>query len=95
MLNSQRVSYYAARLALMVAFALTFALCVPAVADTPEETFKALGLGKSASPKELYDALTKRYYDESQGAGKGSLSKYWEPIPISRSARNASSAINR
>ena len=63
---------------------MTFVLCAPALADTPDETFKALGLSKTASPKELYDALTKRYYDEAQGAGKGSLSKYWEPIPISK-----------
>jgi len=84
MLNSQRVSHYAARLALILAFAVTFVLCAPALADTPDETFKALGLAKTASPKELYDALTKRYYDESLGAGKGSFSKYWEPIPISK-----------
>ena len=62
------------------------ALFIPplAIAETPDETFKALGLEKSASPKELYEALTKRYHDEAQGAGKGSLSKYWEPIPISK-----------
>ena len=90
MLNSQRVSHYAARLALILAFAVTFVLCAPALADTPDETFKALGLAKTASPKELYDALTKRYYDESQGAGKGSFSKYLGADPdleISQSAR--------
>jgi len=52
--------------------------------EVPEETYKALGLEKSASPKELYEALTKRYHDPAQGAGKGSLSKFWEPIPITK-----------
>jgi len=55
-----------------------------AAAETPEETYKALGLEKSAAPKQLYDALVKRYNDPAQGAGRGSLSKFWEPIPISR-----------
>ena len=54
------------------------------IAETPDETYKALGLSKSASPKELFEALTKRYHDEAQGTGKGTLSKYWEPIPISK-----------
>ncbi len=64
--------------------ALTLLFSPVAFAETPDETYKALGLSKSASPKELYEALTKRYHDEAQGAGKGSLSKYWEPIPISK-----------
>jgi len=55
-----------------------------ALSEVPSETFVALGLEKTASPKELYDALTKRYYDPARGAGKGTLSKYWEPIPISK-----------
>lgn len=55
-----------------------------ATAETPIETYQALGLQKNASPKELYEALTKRYYDPTQGSGKGSLSKYWEPIPMSK-----------
>lgn len=63
---------------------LTLAYAPFAAAETPDETYKALGLSKSASPKELYEALTKRYHDEAQGAGKGSLAKYWEPIPISK-----------
>ncbi|WP_036282308.1 multiheme c-type cytochrome [Methylocystis sp. ATCC 49242] len=66
------------------ACAMTLAFAGPASAETPDETYKALGLAKSASPKELYEALTKRYHDEAQGAGKGSLAKYWEPIPISK-----------
>jgi hydroxylamine dehydrogenase len=48
-----------------------FALAAPAPAETPDETYKALGLAKTATPKELYEALTKRYHDEAQGAGKG------------------------
>ncbi len=56
----------------------------PARSEVPEATYKALGLDKSASPNELYDALTKRYHDPAAGAGKGSLSKFWEPIPITK-----------
>lgn len=55
-----------------------------AFAETPDETFQALKLPKNASPKELYDALVKRYHDPAQGAGKGSLGAFWEPIPISK-----------
>ena len=55
-----------------------------AAAETPEETLKALSLDKTASPKELYDALVKRYNDPLAGAGKGSLGAFWEPIPISK-----------
>ena len=50
--------------------ALTLFYAPFAAAETPDETYKALGLSKSASPKELYEALTKRYHDEAQGAGK-------------------------
>jgi len=67
-----------------IGFIAALAFGGPAAADTPDETFKALGLAKSAAPKELYDALTKRYNDPAEGAGKGSLSKFWEPIPISK-----------
>ena len=56
----------------------------PARSEVPEATYKALGLEKSATPKDLYDALTKRYNDPAAGAGEGSLSKFWEPIPISK-----------
>ncbi len=52
--------------------------------ELPEETYKALKLDKSASPKQLYEALSKRYYDPKQGFGKGTLSKFWEPIPITK-----------
>ncbi|HET6378478.1 MAG TPA: multiheme c-type cytochrome [Methylocella sp.] len=56
----------------------------PAAAEVPDETFKALGLAKDASPKDLYEALVKRYNDPAEGAGKGALSQFWEPIPISK-----------
>jgi len=49
----------------------------------PQETYDALGLDRSASPKQLYDALVKRYKDPEQGAGPGTMRKYWEPIPYS------------
>ena len=54
-----------------------------AIADIPKETYKALGISESATPKELYDALEKRYLDPAQGAGKGSHAEFWEPIPMS------------
>ena len=38
---------------------------------------------ETATPKQLYEALPKRYLDPRQGAEKGSLAKYWEPIPMS------------
>lgn len=60
------------------------AYAIEAKADVPAETFQALGIDKNASPKDLYDALVKRYNDKEQGAGKGSLSEFWEPIPISK-----------
>ena len=47
-------------MALVVAF---FIVPNGANADVPDELYAALGVGKDASPKELYDALTKRYYD--------------------------------
>lgn len=73
--------------ALLLAFAILAGFAVAldrAAAETPEETFRALGLPKTASPKELYDALVKRYHDPAAGAGKGSLGAFWEPIPISK-----------
>jgi len=51
--------------------------------SVPKETYKALNLEQSASPKQFYDALVKRYKDPAQGAGLGTLAKYWEPIPMS------------
>jgi len=37
----------------------------------PKETYEALKIERSASPKELYEALLKRYMDPAQGVGKG------------------------
>jgi len=51
--------------------------------SVPKETYKALNLEQSASPKQLHEAVTKRYKDPEQGAGRGTLAKYWEPIPMS------------
>ena len=51
--------------------------------SVPKETYKALSLEQSATPKQLHDALSKRYKDPAQGAGRGTLAQYWEPIPFS------------
>ena len=52
------------------------------ISTVPDETYKALNLDRAkATPKETYDALVKRYKDPAQGAGPGTLAKYWEPIP--------------
>lgn len=61
-------------------FAVTVYAGFPSV---PKETYKALNIDESVSPKELHEALVKRYKDPAQGAGKGSHSQYWEPIPYS------------
>ena len=52
--------------------------------SVPKETYEALNLDRSASPKELHEALTKRYMDPGRGAGKGQYGQYWEPIPMSK-----------
>ena len=73
---------------LAVSLALTGLLAAPAqagFANVPKETWEALKLDKnSASPKELYEALVKRYLDPEQGAGKGIYGEYWEPVSFSR-----------
>ena len=80
-----KLAHISVRAALAGVIALAFGVVgSPVGAETPDETFKALGLAKTASPKELYDALVKRYNDPAEGAGKGSLWKFWEPIPISK-----------
>ena len=50
----------------------------------PKETFEALKLDRSAEPKQLYDALLKRYMDPAEGFGKGKFGQYWEPLPFSK-----------
>ena len=70
----------------LVTLACGALLAASAYADfpsVPKETYKALNLQQSASPKELHQALVKRYKDPAQGAGRGTLAKYWEPIPMS------------
>lgn len=52
--------------------------------SVPSETFDALGIESDATPKQLYDALVKRYKDPEQGAGPGTMAEYWEPIPYSQ-----------
>ena len=53
--------------------------------SVPSETYDALGLDQgSTTPKQLYDALVKRYKDPEQGAGSGTMAEYWEPIPYSQ-----------
>src|SRR3546814_13055756 len=46
--------------------------------SVPDETVKALGLTREASPKALYDALAARYRAELT---KGKVAEWWEPIP--------------
>jgi hypothetical protein len=53
-------------------------------ADVPKELFDALKVDQSASPKQLYDAITRRYLDPAQGAGKGKYAQLWEPIAMSK-----------
>ena len=54
------------------------------ISTVPDVTYEALGLDRSkATPKETHEALVKRYKDPAQGAGKGTMGKYWEPIPYS------------
>lgn len=60
-------------------------------ADIPKETYDALKLDKSATSKQLYEALVKRYKDPAEGAGRGTLAEYWEPIAFSKYLDPASS----
>lgn len=52
--------------------------------DVPKETYQALKLSESASPQQLYDALVKRYTNPAEGAGPGTLAKYWAAIPFTQ-----------
>ena len=65
-----------------VAFAISLGAS-EAVADIPDELYQALGLERSASPKQLYEALVSRYHDP-QWIGRGTYAQFWEPIPISQ-----------
>lgn len=53
-------------------------------ADIPDELYESLGLSRTASPEQLFNALEKRYHDPEQGAGKGAFAEHWEPIPMSK-----------
>ena len=81
--SSWRIRYSFASVTFAAAISL-IAFSMVARADIPNELFKALGIDKSASPKELYEALEKRYHDPAQGAGKGKFGDLWEPIPMSK-----------
>ncbi|MFV0300502.1 MAG: multiheme c-type cytochrome, partial [Paracoccus sp. (in: a-proteobacteria)] len=50
----------------------------------PDALFEALGLSDDVPANELYDAVTRRYYDEAQGYGRGQFAELWEPIAMSR-----------
>lgn len=50
----------------------------------PDALYEALGVDEDASPKELYEAVTKRYYDPAQGHGEGKYAEYWEPLPFAQ-----------
>ena len=52
--------------------------------SVPKETYEALKLDRSADPKQLHEALVKRYLDPAEGAGKGKFGEYWEPLPFSK-----------
>ncbi|GAB1413705.1 hypothetical protein MASR1M97_24410 [Candidatus Desulfobacillus denitrificans] len=60
-------------------------------AEIPKETYDALKLDKSATSKQLYEALVKRYKDPAEGAGRGTFAQYWEPIAFSKYLDPASS----
>lgn len=52
--------------------------------SVPKETYEALKLDRAASPKQLHEALVKRYLDPAEGFGKGKYGQYWEPLPFSK-----------
>ncbi len=65
-------------LAVMLALAMSWAQAQ--IWDTvPDETLKALNLSRSATPKQLYDALAARH---KANLTKGKLAKWWEPTAI-------------
>src|SRR5690625_2986625 len=67
----------------VTAIASVSLLCVGSVrADIPQALYDALNVDKDASPKVLYEAITKRYYDPAQGHGEGKYAKYWSPLPF-------------
>ena len=68
--------------ALMLGLLLGGGLQAGNIPTVPNELYEALKLDREkVSPKELYEAVVKRYKDPEQGAGRGTLAQYWEPIP--------------
>lgn len=52
------------------------------IPSVPNELYEALKLDREkVTPKELHEALVKRYKDPAQGSGPGTMAQYWEPIP--------------
>ena len=52
--------------------------------SVPKETYEALNLDRSASPKELHEALTKRYMDPgSVSTRPRAIPSDWPPGPAS------------
>ncbi|ADJ27712.1 multiheme c-type cytochrome [Nitrosococcus watsonii] len=71
--------------AIAAVFSVSLLFVGNASADIPDELYEALGVDKyKASPKELYEAITERYYDPAQGHGEGKYAEYWEPLPFSQ-----------
>ncbi len=69
-----------ARGCLFIVLALATQWSLAQIWDTvPDEQLKALNLERSASPKQLYDALVTRY---KANLTKGKFAKWWEPAPI-------------
>ena len=66
----------------LVSSCLMMAVAQPANADIPDELYQALGLERDVSPKDLYDALVKRYYDPEQGYGKGAFGEVDRAAPV-------------
>lgn len=60
---------------------LLFAGWGAALADIPSETYKALNLDQeTATPKQLYEALTKRYRDRSRERGRARMPNIGSPL---------------
>jgi hydroxylamine dehydrogenase len=68
---------------LLICGVLFTAMAHATFSSVPSQLYEALGIEKTATPKELHEAVTKRYNDPAQGAGKGKHAQYWEPIPMS------------
>lgn len=63
----------------IVLFLGVFTWAAPLWDTVPKETLDRLGLKEDASPKDLYQALTKRYRAR---LSKGPYAQMWEPTPI-------------